>query len=100
MATIGIFTKSGADWTGEVITLSVQAKDVLIAPNPDRGTQADPSHLVFVGRAEIGHARLQPSGDLIVTLDDPSFAAEITADLVAGPEGEIFKLIWRRSRTG
>ena len=100
MATIGNFTKSGADWTGEVITLSVQSKDVRIAPNPDRESQTDASHLVFVGRAEIGQARLQASGDLVVTLDDPSFAAEITALLVGGPDGETFKLIWQRSRIG
>lgn len=56
MASIGTYKKSGTDYTGEIITLSVKAKGVRITSAPDRTNDNAPSHRVFVGRAEIGAA--------------------------------------------
>jgi len=56
MATIGSFKKSGNEFQGEIITLSVQAKGVRIVPETSRTSDNAPSHRVFVGRAEIGAA--------------------------------------------
>ncbi len=56
MATIGTFKKSGNEFTGEIVTLSVQAKGVRIVPETNRANENAPSHRVFVGRAEIGAA--------------------------------------------
>ncbi|MDO9488355.1 MAG: DUF736 family protein, partial [Sphingomonadaceae bacterium] len=36
MATIGTFKKSGNEFTGEIVTLSVQAKSVRIVPEANR----------------------------------------------------------------
>ena len=56
MATIGSFKKSGNEFQGEIVTLSVQAKGVRIVPETNRTSDNAPSHRVFVGRAEIGAA--------------------------------------------
>src|SRR5258708_24759211 len=54
MANIGSFKKSGNEYQGEIVTLSVQAKGVRIVPETNRASDNAPSHRVFVGRAEIG----------------------------------------------
>ena len=56
MATIGSFKKSGNEFQGEIVTLSVQAKGVRIVPETNRTGDNAPSHRVFVGRAENGAA--------------------------------------------
>ena len=56
MATIGTFKKSGNDYTGEIVTLNVQAKNVRIVPETSQTSENAPSHRVLVGRAEIGAA--------------------------------------------
>src|SRR5258708_35368657 len=56
MATIGSFKKSGNEFQGEIVTLSVQARGVRIVPETSRTSDNAPSHRVFVGRAEIGAA--------------------------------------------
>ena len=100
MANIGSFKKSGNEYQGEIVTLSVQAKGVRIVPETNRNDNA-PSHRVYVGRAEIGAAWSKRSNEgrdyLSVKLDDPSFTAPIYANLVAD-DGESFTLIWSRSR--
>jgi uncharacterized protein (DUF736 family) len=50
MATIGTFTKTGDEYTGEIITLAVQAKKVRIVPADKRPSDSAPSHRVFVGQ--------------------------------------------------
>ena len=81
MATIGTFKKSGTEYTGEIVTLSVQAKAVRIVPEDSRASDNAPSHRVFVGRAEIGAAWSKTSTEgrayLGLKLDDPSFTAPI-----------------------
>jgi uncharacterized protein (DUF736 family) len=52
MATIGTFKKTGAnEFTGDIVTLSVQAKGVRIVPETRAAGENSPSHRVLVGRA-------------------------------------------------
>ena len=100
MATIGTFKKTGNEYRGEIVTLSVQAKDVRIVPEANRAHDNAPSHRVFVGRAEIGAAWQKQSnegrGYLGLKLDDPSFTAPIFANLFDDEDGEGYSLIWSR----
>ena len=101
MATIGTFKKTGNnEFVGEIVTLSVQARNVRIVPENSRATENAPSHRVFVGRAEIGAAWSKRSNEgrdyLGLKLDDPSFTAPIFANLFDDEEGEGYSLIWSR----
>jgi uncharacterized protein (DUF736 family) len=100
MASIGTFKKSGHEFQGEIVTLSVQTKGVRIVPETNRPSDNAPSHRVYVGRAEIGAAWSKRSSEgrdyLSVKLDDPSFTVPIYANLVE--DGDTFNLIWSRSR--
>ena len=101
MATIGTFKKTGLnEFTGAIVTLSVQAKNVRIVPETTRSGDNSPSHRVYVGRVEIGAAWAKRSNEgrdyLGLKLDDPSFTAPIFANLFADEEGEGFSLIWSR----
>lgn len=102
MATIGTFKKSGNEYLGEIVTLSVQAKNVRIVPEANRGGENAPSHRVFVGRAEIGAAWAKRSNEgrdyLGLKLDDPSFNSPIYANLFNDEESDGYSLIWSRSR--
>src|SRR5262249_23323577 len=84
MANIGTFKKSGPEFQGEILTLSLQSKGVRIVPETDRTSENAPSHRVYVGRAEIGAAWSKRSSEgrdyLSVKLDDPSFTAPIYAN--------------------
>src|SRR3546814_7439140 len=88
MATIGTFKKTGNnEFTGEIVTLSVQTKNVRIVPEARATGENAPSHRVFVGRAEIGAAWSKTSNEgrayLGLKLDDPSFnkSEEHTSEL-------------------
>ncbi len=52
MANIGSFKKSGSEFQGEIVTLSVQAKGVRIVPETTRANDNAPSHRIYVGRAD------------------------------------------------
>lgn len=104
MASIGTFKKTGSEFVGEIVTLSVQAKGVRIVPEDSAPSQNAPSHRVFGGRAEIGAAWSKRSAEnreyLSLKLDDPSFTAPIYANLfddtmIEGGE-ETYSLIWSR----
>jgi uncharacterized protein (DUF736 family) len=87
--------------TGEIVTLSIQAKNVRIVPEPNRANDNAPSHRVFVGRAEIGAAWEKRSSErrdyLGLKLDDPSFTAPIYANLIQDDDGtDSYSLIWSR----
>jgi uncharacterized protein (DUF736 family) len=103
MANIGSFKKSGNDYTGEIVTMSLQKKNVTIVAEEASENEKAPSHRVFVGRAEIGAAWLKTSKEdreyLSIKLDDPSFAAAIFASLFADEDGKTHNLIWTRART-
>jgi uncharacterized protein (DUF736 family) len=101
MATIGTFKKTGSnEFTGEIVTLSVQAKGVRIVPDLRATGENAPSHRVLVGRAEIGAAWSKRSNEgrdyLGLKLDDPSFNAPIYANLFDDEDGEGYSLIWSR----
>jgi uncharacterized protein (DUF736 family) len=101
MATIGTFKKTGSnEFTGEIVTLSVQARNVRIVPETTRSGENSPSHRVYVGRVEIGAAWAKRSNEgrdyLGLKLDDPSFTAPIFANLFDDEEGEGYSLIWSR----
>jgi uncharacterized protein (DUF736 family) len=100
MATIGTFKKTGSnEFTGDIVTLSVQAKNVRIVADQRATGENAPSHRVLVGRAEIGAAWSKRSNEgrdyLGLKLDDPSFNAPIYANLF-DDEDESFSLIWSR----
>src|SRR5216683_336683 len=101
MANIGSFKKSGQEYQGEIVTLSLQTKGVRIVPETDRTNDNAPSHRVYVGRAEIGAVWPKRSTEgrdyLSVKLDDPSFNAPIFANLFDG-EDDTYNLIWSRGR--
>ena len=101
MANIGSFKKSGQEFQGEIVTLSLQTKGVRIVPEADRTNDNAPSHRVYVGRAEIGAAWPKRSSEgrdyLSVKLDDPSFNAPIYANLFDDEDAETYTLIWSRS---
>ena len=101
MATIGTFKKTGAnEFTGEIVTLSVQAKGVRIVPDLRANGENAPSHRVLVGRIEIGAAWSKRSSEgrdyLGLKLDDLSFNAPIYANLFDDEDSDTFSLIWSR----
>ena len=102
MANIGSFKKSGSEFQGEIVTLSVQTKNVRIVPETNRANDNAPSHRVYVGRAEIGAAWSKRSNEgrdyLSVKLDDPSFNAPIYANLFDDEDGDGHTLIWSRAQ--
>ncbi|MGY3530896.1 MULTISPECIES: DUF736 domain-containing protein [Bradyrhizobium] len=107
MATIGTFKKTGNnELTGEIVTLSLQVRNVRIVPETNRSGDNAPSHRVYVGRVEIGAGWSKRSNEgrdyLSLKLDDPSFTTPIFANLFADEEGEGFSLMWSRPsrRTG
>ena len=62
MANIGTFKKSGHEFQGEIVTLSVQAKGVRIVPDTNRASDNAPSHRVYVGRADYAESNIMRSG--------------------------------------
>lgn len=100
MATIGHFTKTGDEFKGSIITLSVQAKNVRLVPDSGSTSDKAPSHRMLVGDVEVGAAWTNAAnGDKRLTysvkLDDPSFTAPVHAVLVERQDGD-FDLIWTR----
>ena len=52
MANIGSFKKSGQEFQGEIVTLSLKAKGVRIVAETNRSNDNAPSHRIYVGRAD------------------------------------------------
>ena len=102
MAQIGTFIRnSDGSYTGEIVTLWIQAKNVRIEEVGSSLQDSTITHRVTVGRAEIGFGQLTISEDgqsrLALTLDDPSFDAPINATLVDDPEKGRAVLLWSRA---
>jgi uncharacterized protein (DUF736 family) len=105
MAQIGTFTRNADNsFIGEIVTLSVQAKNVRIVPEETRSSDNAPSHRIVVGRAEIGAGWTKTSADkrryLALKFDDPSFIAPIYANLFEDADDGAHKLIWSRQSRG
>ncbi|MFG1302459.1 DUF736 family protein [Xanthobacter sp. V3C-3] len=64
MATIGTFQQSGNEFTGEIVTLSLQAKKVRIVPDGRASGENAPSHRVFVGRIDYAESGIMRNADL------------------------------------
>ena len=65
MATIGTFKKTASnEFTGEIVTLSVQAKNVRIVPDLRASGENAPSHRVLVGRADYAESGIMQSAGL------------------------------------
>ena len=54
--------RSGNDFQGEIVTLSLQAKGVRIVPETNRANDKAPSHRVYVGRADYAERGIMRSG--------------------------------------
>ena len=103
MANIGTFKKSGdTNYTGEIVTMSLQKKNVTIVAEDASENENAPSHRVFVAKAEIGACWQKTSKEgrdyLSIKLDDPSFTAPIFANLFDDEDGKSHNLIWSRAR--
>jgi uncharacterized protein (DUF736 family) len=61
MANIGSFKKVNAEFQGEIVTMSVQARNVRIVPEPNRTNDNAPSHRVFFGRADYAESSIMRS---------------------------------------
>ena len=64
MANIGTFKKSGQEFQGEIVTLSLQTKGVRIVPETERTNENAPSHRVYVGRADYAESGIMRSAAL------------------------------------
>ena len=65
MATIGTFKKTGNnEFNGEIVTLSLQARNVRIVPETSRSGDNAPSHRIYVGRADYAELSVMRSGVL------------------------------------
>ena len=62
MAQIGTFKKSGHEFQGEIVTLSLQSKGVRIVPETNRTSDNAPSHRVYVGLADYAESNIMRSG--------------------------------------
>jgi uncharacterized protein (DUF736 family) len=104
MATIGTFKKNGTnEFIGEIVTLSLTARNVRISRDTRCTSENAPSHRVKLGRVDLGACwtkRSEKDRDyLSVKLDDPSFKAPIYAALVQDENdesGETYSLVWSR----
>jgi len=104
MATIGTFKTNGTnEFIGEIVTLSLMAKNVRIARDTRCTSENAPSHRVKLGRVDLGAGwtkRSEKERDyLSIKLDDPSFKAPIYAALVqdeSDESGDTYSLVWSR----
>jgi uncharacterized protein DUF736 len=62
MASIGTFKKSGNEFQGEIVTLSVKAKGVRVVPETNRTSDNAPSHRVYVGHVDYAELSIMRSG--------------------------------------
>ncbi|WP_430912262.1 DUF736 domain-containing protein [Methylobacterium sp. sgz302541] len=99
MATIGTFTQTETGFSGDITTLTIQARKVTIV-RESRGGENAPTHRIFLGKAEIGAGwakRSREERDYIsIKLDDPSLPAPLYAGLYGEEDGKTFSLIWNR----
>ena len=61
MANIGTFTKTEQGFTGELVTLSLKAKNVRLVEEAASSNENAPTHRVFIGRVEVSAPRANHS---------------------------------------
>ena len=95
---IGTFTSTGADYTGEIETMTLKTP-VTLEPIRSKSEKA-PDFRLMRGTTEIGVAFKKTSEKgheyLSVVIDDPAFAGPIWANLLIGEKQ--CPLMWDRSR--
>ena len=101
MATIGTFTQTQNGFTGDIATLTIQAKKVAIQAETERTAENAPTHRIYLGKIEIGAGWAKRSSEgrdyVSVKIDDPSLPAPLYARLFAEEDGKTHSLIWTRS---
>ena len=103
MTAIGSFTrKPDGSYEGRLATLTMQV-GLRLVPLEDKASDKAPDYRAYAGRAELGAAWNRETAEgtpyLSVTLDDPSFAAPITAALFrTESDAERHVLVWNRPR--
>ncbi|WP_288582154.1 DUF736 domain-containing protein [uncultured Methylobacterium sp.] len=101
MATIGTFTQTDTGFTGDITTLTINAKKVSIVMVDDGTHENAPTHRVYLGKAEIGAGWAKRSSEgrdyLSVKIEDPSLPAPLYARLFADEGGRTHSLIWSRT---
>ncbi len=95
MANIGTFKLSNGVFTGNLTTLTINAK---LTIKPAAGSKDNaPTHRVFLGTSEIGAVWQKTSKEdrtyYSIKIEDPSFAAPLFATLIKGDD-EIYSLLW------
>ena len=100
MANIGTFKLSNGVFTGNITTLSINAK-LTIKSAETGGTDKAPTHRVFLGTSVIGAAWEKTSKEdrtyYSIKIEDPSFAAPLFATLIKGDD-ETYSLLWPQPR--
>lgn len=99
MSKIGTFTQSKDGYTGSIRTLKLNSK-IQLVPTQEKKTETSPDFRVFAGTLDIGAGwkkTAQESGRsyVSVSIDDPTFAAPVYANLIEAESGEL-NLIWSR----
>ncbi|GLS32049.1 Uncharacterized conserved protein, DUF736 family [Mesorhizobium albiziae] len=100
MPQIGTFTRNEDGFFGNIRTLTLDAK-LVILPAREGGTEDSPDHRVFCDAAEVG-AAWDRTGEkvgayLSVVVDDPSFKQPIRASLFGSDtEDGVWTLHWSR----
>jgi uncharacterized protein (DUF736 family) len=94
---IGLFCRSGDEFTGWIRTLTIKAEARFLLVFGSKGGFA-PSHMLVANDVEIGAAWPKTAGDfsvLNVRLDDPVFPVPVAARLTVTPAGD-YVLSWIR----
>ncbi|RVU18484.1 DUF736 domain-containing protein [Methylobacterium oryzihabitans] len=101
MATIGTFTQTQTGFSGDIATLTIQARKIAIVAETERSGENAPTHRIYLGKAEIGAGWAKVSkGErdyISVKIDDPSLPAPLYARLFADEDGKTHSLVWTRS---
>lgn len=103
MALIGAFSKTAEGYSGTIRTMTINVKAAFVL-NDKNGNDKAPDFRVLADGKELGaawRATAKAEGGkpyLSVELDDPSFAAPISAALFENGEEGKANLVWSRTK--
>ncbi|MFN0024011.1 MAG: DUF736 domain-containing protein [Parvularculaceae bacterium] len=103
MALIGTFSKTAEGYAGTIRTMTINVKAAIVLHDKNSNDKAPDFRIIADGK-ELGAAwRAKPKADggmpyLRVELDDPSFAAPISAALFENGEEGKANLVWSRTK--